>query len=249
MRTKRRLRKKRTVDSDELKGKVPVRAKKRTRKAKTTDELPKHYKTERQRRAERKVTKAPKEVRKVKRTTYKRKKCMFVKANGERCGKWAVGRSTLCELHGGEMYVPETSTPLNTELSSNTKFDPSVHPMAFIELSREGQSEKEIAANFMIRPETIKNWADTYKEFATAYEVGKALHEAWWLAKGKEGLDDYRFNTSLYKFLTGNLLGYSDKIEQKNLNATMHGVLVVPDKMGFDEWEAHAQATIHNSNT
>jgi hypothetical protein len=34
-----------------------------------------------------------------------------------------------------------------------------------------------------------------------------------------------------------NKLGYSDKIEQKNINTNIHGVLVIPDKVTIEEWE------------
>ena len=65
-----------------------------------------------------------------------------------------------------------------------------------------------------------------------------ALYESWWLVKGKEGLDNPRdFNTPLYKFLTGNKLGYSDKVESKNFNVNA-GVLVVPKTPeSLEEWE------------
>jgi len=73
--------------------------------------------------------------------------------------------------------------------------------------------------------------------FNTAPEIGQALHEAWWIQQGKNGLTNRGFNTSLFKFLTSNKLGYSDKMETKSLNMNLHGVLMVPDKMSDDEWE------------
>ena len=75
----------------------------------------------------------------------------------------------------------------------------------------------------------------------TAFEVGQVLHEAWYLKTGKDGLKQRGFNTTLFKFLAGNKLGYSDKMESKNfnLNQNVHGVLVVPAKVSEEEWEAN----------
>ena len=84
----------------------------------------------------------------------------------------------------------------------------------------------------------LKQWAEDYELFSEAYDIGRAMYESWWLRKGKDGLDDPRnFNTTLYKFLTGNKLGYSEKIENKNFNVNA-GVLVVPKTSeSAEEWE------------
>ena len=107
-----------------------------------------------------------------------------------------------------------------------------------IDLSRQGMSDVEIAAEIGVGVSTLRGWADQYEEFSTAYEIGQALHESWYLQKGKAGLDQRNFNTSLFKFLTGNKLGYADKVETKNLNMNTCGVLVAPAKQSMDEWEA-----------
>ena len=118
-----------------------------------------------------------------------------------------------------------------------SKFNPAIHPINYIDLSREGKSAVEIAALFNVSINTLNVWAETHQTFNTAYEIGKALHEAWWLKKGKGGLRDRFFNTSLFKFLTGNTIGYSEKQETKNFNVNAHGVLAVPSKVSIDEWE------------
>ena len=173
---------------------------------------------------------------------FKKQKCSFY-VDGARCGRNAVGKSTLCEKHGGLKYDPSLAlTPRQTsEIVSGTKFKPELHPIKYIEFSREGLSTVEIAAEFEIGMPTLERWAETYQEFMIAFEIGQVLHEAWWLAKGKDGLNVRGFNTVLYKFLTGNKLGYSDKMESKNfnLNQNIHGVLVVPAKVTAEEWEAN----------
>jgi hypothetical protein len=173
---------------------------------------------------------------------YKKQKCAFYMMNlaGEniRCKRNAVGSSTLCSDHGGER-IDKKNLILASEstLSINSKFKPHIHPILFIDLSRQGMSEVEIAAEFQIGVSTLKKWSETFAEMATAYEIGKALHEAWWLQQGKSGLNNVRnFNTNLFKFLTGNKLGYSDKIQTTNLNMNTHGVLLVPGVVSESEW-------------
>ena len=170
---------------------------------------------------------------------YIKQKCAFIDDNGIQCKRNAVGKSTLCKRHGGKVIIKENLVQKNEEhlIGLNTKFDPSYHPLHFIDMSRMGLSEVEIAAKFEVGIGTMKSWSEKYAEFNTAYEIGQALHESWWLTQGKSGLRDRGFNTTLFKFLTANKLGYSEKIESKNTNMNVHGVLVIPNKQTEDEWE------------
>ena len=181
----------------------------------------------------------PKKIKK-----YKKQKCSFVYSTGKECSRKAVGKSTLCEKHGGSRIIKENLIPAKLEtalLSPASKYDPITHPTRFIDHSREGMSDVEIAAEFQVGVETLRGWAEKYEMFNIAFDIGKALHEAWWLQQGKDGLNNRGFNTALFKFLTSNKLGYSDKMETKNLNMNVHGVLVVPDKQTEDEWEKDAE--------
>lgn len=182
---------------------------------------------------------------------YKKQQCAFVgditspdgTTEYRQCKNKASGKSTLCSLHGGNPIIKENLLPVEQEILLNTasiKFDPATHPIDFINFSRHGLSQVEIAAEFGISIHTLRSWAEKYDSFNTAFEVGQAMHESWWLAKGKENLNSRNFNTPLYKFLTMNKLGYSDKIEQKSFNTTVHGVLVIPDKVTAEEWEQEA---------
>lgn len=182
-------------------------------------------------------------VRKIKRKKiYVKEKCHYVE-DGERCTRNAIGSGQLCKLHGGEkdltnVLSAEAIQLMLAEVGTVTKFDPAIHPLQMIDFSRQGMSDVEIAAVVGISVGTLKEWADKYEPFSIAYEIGQALHESWWLTKGKAGLDSKYFNTSLFKYLTGNKLGYSEKIETKNLHMTAHGVLVKPAPESIDEWEA-----------
>lgn len=174
---------------------------------------------------------------------YVEAQCMFHE-NGERCKRKAVGSSQLCKMHGGQKDLDNvldenaTKALVNAGILSNTKFDPAIHPLMMIDLSREGKSDVEVAAEIGIGVSQLRKWAETYDNFATAYEIGQALYESWWLEKGRDNLTTRNFNTTLFKFLTGNKLGYADKVETKNLNMNTCGVLVVPEKVSVDEWEA-----------
>ena len=147
-------------------------------------------------------------------------------------------------MHGGIVSPEETTlSPAATglyltEFAQNSKYEPEFHPIEYINLSRQGKSEVEIAASFEVGLNTMRNWGEKFEQFAIARDCGKALYESWWLTVGKAGLTDARFfNTPLFKFLTGNKLGYSEaRTESKNLNLNASGVLVVPTAQSEDEW-------------
>ena len=190
-----------------------------------------------------KIKKLPKLVGKIKKQKlYVKEKCHYHK-DGIRCTRNAIGSGQLCKKHGGTIDISNTMDTATTEryLAEHgkvSKYLPEVHPMQYIELSRQGLSEVEIAARMEVGVVTLKSWSEKFEAFALAYDIGQALHETWWITRGKEGLDQRNFNTALYKFLTGNKLGYSEKIENKNMNMNIHGVLVVPEKQTASEWEA-----------
>lgn len=177
-------------------------------------------------------------VKKYKRVKYKKARCSHIFENGERCKRFASGSSDKCITHGGSVFAPETlpASSFNA-IVENGRYNPIEHPMLYLQLARSGMSDVEIAAQFQVSVAAIRGWAEQYKEFGIAYEIGQAMHEAWYLRVGKGGLNNRFFNTSLYKFLTGNKLGYSEKIETKNLNQNQYGVLLVPAGMTVDDWE------------
>lgn len=172
---------------------------------------------------------------------YPREKC-----SEEDCKNYAVGSSDKCRGHGGDPLIREnllSATEVTALMEAGSIFDARVHPIAYIECSREGMSEVEIAAEFGVSVYMLRNWNEKYLEFNTAYEIGNAMHEAWWLQEGKENLDNRSYNVPLYKYITMNKIGYSDKIESKSLHVHA-GVLQVPAKMDAGDWEqAVKQAT------
>jgi len=173
---------------------------------------------------------------------HKKCQCMFHFENGKRCTAYAAGNSTLCTLHGGTQRTgiePVAYNDLSPSVIKMTKFDPSFHPIRYLELSKQGFSDVEIAAEFQVSISTLKDWSASIKEFSIAYDIGKTMYEAYFLRTGTRNLHNDRFNNSLFKYLTMNKLGYSDKIETKSMNTSLHGVLLVPGEMSMADWEAN----------
>ena len=195
-----------------------------------------------------------KKLKRKKKVTYEKMRCKFVygeghKKEGKRCKRNAVGKSTLCKKHGGNKIIAENLLPTLVDGENETvKYNPEIHLLGVIQLAQAGFSMTEIAANFGVCLATLNNWAERYQNFYEAMQIAKTVHEAWWIMKGKRNLENVRFQTPLYKFLTGNLLGYSDKIESKNMNLNVHGVLMVPGKMSDEEWEAAAADNANPAN-
>lgn len=155
------------------------------------------------------------------------------------CKKNAVGDTGKCRMHGGRIE----DDMLRKDIECTDKhlekvgYRPDVHPLLYIALAKDGLSDIEIAAHFGISAQKMRSWADQFESFQMAYELGNTLYQAWWQGEGKQNLDNSRYNTGLFKFMTMNLLGWSDKSESKSL--TVHaGVLVVPGTKEQSVWEA-----------
>lgn len=134
----------------------------------------------------------------------------------------------------------ESSRGVSPNISS--KFDVGKHPLLYIKLSKEGKSDVEIASLFQISISTLMRWVHDYEEMKEAYEIGQTMYEAFFLTKGVQNLENDRFNNVLFKYLTMNKLGYSDKVETKSTMQGLHGVVVIPNTLSIQEWEAQSIA-------
>lgn len=134
----------------------------------------------------------------------------------------------------------ESSRSVSSSISS--KFDVGKHPLLYIKLSKEGKSDVEIASLFQISLSTLMRWVHDYEEMKEAYEIGQTMYEAFFLTKGVQNLENDRFNNVLFKYLTMNKLGYSDKVETKSTMQGLHGVVVIPNTLSIQEWEAQSIA-------
>lgn len=168
---------------------------------------------------------------------YPTEKCSYIGPDGKQCSRNAVGKWNVCQKHGGDPVVVENLLAKKEipDVLKGKVYNPDFHPMEYLYLAKQGMSVVEIAAEFEVPVREIEFWAATYLEFNKAFEIGEALHEAWYLHEGKKNLDNRGYNSELFKFLTGNKLGYSTKTESKNLNISA-GVLVVPGRKSEEEW-------------
>ena len=187
-------------------------------------------------RAERGTELVKKKLKKKKRKEYEIIKCQYIRKNGKPCKRVAIGIGTLCAKHGGIISELNLIQDGQIILAGNSKYKPEFHPLEYIRLAKLGMSNAEIAAEFLITEMTLTSWSEKYATFNTAYEIGKALHESFYLKMAKTNMKNPVFQTPLFKFVTMNKLGYSDKVESRNLNANF-GVLMVPGKMSEEEWE------------
>lgn len=142
----------------------------------------------------------------------------------------------------GEHSIILNESSRGISSSINSKFDVGKHPLLYIKLSKEGKSDVEIASLFQISISTLMRWVHDYEEMKEAYEIGQTMYEAFFLTKGVQNLENDRFNNVLFKYLTMNKLGYSDKVETKSTMQGLHGVVVIPNTLSIQEWEAQSIA-------
>jgi len=162
------------------------------------------------------------------------------------CRRNAVGIHDVCERHGGDVVIQQNllkTYEITDVLRTMSSFDPLVHPLQYIRLSQMGYSDVEIASEFGVAVKTMQHWAEQFADFAMAFEIGKNACEAWWLQEAKRNLDNRNYNTGLFKFITSNKLGFSEKTESKNLNVHAGVLLVPPPAKSGSEWEQDCEST------
>lgn len=52
--------------------------------------------------------------------------------------------------------------------------------------------------------------------FADFIDMGRTLAEAWWMRKGRAGLDEQKFNTNLWMFIAKNRFDWAEKLDTRN---------------------------------
>lgn len=176
---------------------------------------------------------------------YESARCSYVSPEGTQCKNFACSSGTLCSVHSNQtkaqrlqsMQTDVRYASLPQTYLERTKFDPAVHPLLYIKLSKQGRSDVEIASEFNISVQTLKRWTQEITEMKEAYEIGQTMYEAFFLKKGTENLENDRFNNVLFKYITMNKLGYSDKMETKSTSTGLHGVLLIPGTTSIEDWE------------
>lgn len=94
-----------------------------------------------------------------------------------------------------------------------TKYKGEETDKLYLEMSKDGRTEVEIAAALEVTTRTFLNWTEQFPSFAQAREHGKILSEAYWTnyfrnaAGGKAGAKD----TQSARWIMMNKFGWSDK--------------------------------------
>ena len=84
----------------------------------------------------------------------------------------------------------------------------------YIELASQGLQEEEIGYQLKLDPRLFAQWANNYKEFAEAREIGRKYREAYYHAAYRKGMfGDIKINAPLMIFKAKNVLGMRDRIE------------------------------------
>lgn len=104
-----------------------------------------------------------------------------------------------------------------------------------LQLASQGYSDVEIRAALCYvdheddygkyRSFSIQRWnrlQDRVEEFAVTYKICRVLCEAWWMMKGRRGIDSTYFNTAVWFINMKNRFGWKDKQEiQHNIQKTL----------------------------
>lgn len=89
----------------------------------------------------------------------------------------------------------------------------------YIEMSRKGYTDIEIASKMEVTVQSFYNWEDKYPSFKYARAVGKQLCEAWYInfCRGKMiGAEEVeRGDTQMAKWIMMNKFGWGDNSKQK----------------------------------
>jgi len=84
-----------------------------------------------------------------------------------------------------------------------------------IDLYREGGSDVEIRAELNISNGLFNRWMSDEDEFLTTIKRGRTLSEAWWYRKGRENIENPKFNATLYFMNMRNRWGWNNNDKEQ----------------------------------
>lgn len=96
---------------------------------------------------------------------------------------------------------------------SSTKYQDGYCQQA-IELGRDGASEAQIAAHFMVAKSTLRKWRSVHDEFDEAMEVALTLSQSWWEDSARTGHAQSTIGPSIWKHTVNNRFreDYTDRV-------------------------------------
>lgn len=87
-----------------------------------------------------------------------------------------------------------------------------------IEAYEGGYSDVEICRILKITQKKFDLMYNDNPSFREMVDIGRAMSKAWWYAKGRENIDNTKFNTTLWAFNMKNRYAWADKTEAVNTN-------------------------------
>jgi hypothetical protein len=114
--------------------------------------------------------------------------------------------------------TPPTDPALQTEprlKGRPTDYNQAFHDADLLMRGAKGHSLVEVAAKWGVHRDTIHQWRKDSASFSDAYKVYKDLVEAWYVQFGRATMTGQltNSNTTMYIWLTKNLLKWSDRNE------------------------------------
>ncbi len=94
-----------------------------------------------------------------------------------------------------------------------TKYNPEYIDLV-VSLMEKGWSKTRVAAHLRVHKDTLYEWIKQHPDFSDAVRVGETLSEAWWEEQGVTALTSKEYNTNMFKWLTSNIHGWTDKQSQ-----------------------------------
>jgi len=89
----------------------------------------------------------------------------------------------------------------------------------------QGATRIELVAELGIHRDTLHAWERENPEISDLLHLGDVRKDAWWIKKGRHGIEDRNFNSNQYKWMTQNLIaGWSNK---QDINADINSTEIV----------------------
>jgi len=110
------------------------------------------------------------------------------------------------------------------------------YPQLLVELLGKGKTAVAFCAEVMVSKQTFYIWIDTHPKFKSAYELGTALAEQYWVELGEANVDNPDFNYNAYAFQMGSRFGIGKTRKSKAKKVAPKGVVIKNPKNLLDRF-------------
>lgn len=106
-----------------------------------------------------------------------------------------------------------------------TKYRANFHPDDFILQSEQGKTLAQIAKNWKVDRDTIKEWRKVHPEFSAAVKKGREFAEAWYMDLGQAAMvgraniggKPVQFNLGVFCWMTKNMFKWTDRVQTESV--------------------------------